>query len=86
MSNHDNDNKCQLLTATEQILAFASRTNLVREVKNFLPDFKRIVKRCFTPKIIFIRTDRSILSKNLISSAKRLLHSLCTAYTTCLSL
>ena len=32
----------------EQILAFASSTNLVREVKNSCPNFKRIALRYFT--------------------------------------
>ena len=30
----------------EQILAFTWDTNLVREVKNLSPNFKRIAKRC----------------------------------------
>ena len=50
MLNYENDNKCRKLTKyksrfsliVEQILGFASSTNLVREVKNLSPNFKRI--------------------------------------------
>ena len=47
MLNNDNDNKCQQYKSrfspiVEQILPFASSINLVREVKNLSPNFKRI--------------------------------------------
>ena len=47
MLNNDNDNKCQqdksrFSPIVEQILPFASSINLVREVKNLSPNFKRI--------------------------------------------
>ena len=32
----------------KQMLAFASGANLVREVKNYTPNFKRIALQCFT--------------------------------------
>ena len=49
----------------EQILAdFDSSPNMVREVKNLSPDFKQIVRRCFTLLNILIWIVTSILSLN----------------------
>ena len=48
----------------EQILAFASVSNMVREVKNLSPNFKKIAWRCFRLLNIFIEIVRFILSLN----------------------
>ena len=56
MLNYDNGNKCRKLTTTfslivEHILAFASVSNVIWEVKNFSPDFNQIAWLCFRHKI-----------------------------------
>ena len=48
----------------EQILAFASSSNLVREDKNKSPNFKQISRRCFELLNVLIQIDRPILSLN----------------------
>ena len=40
--------KSRFPVIVEQILAFASSTNLVREVKSMSTNVKRLVRRCFT--------------------------------------
>ena len=40
--------KIRFSLIVEQILVFASSINLVRDVKNLSPNFKRIAKRHFT--------------------------------------
>ena len=39
--------KSRFSLIVEQVLAFSSRTNFVRKVKNLTPNFKRITLRCF---------------------------------------
>ena len=41
-------NKIRPSLIAEQILAFASSSNMVREVKNLSPNFKQIARQCFT--------------------------------------
>ena len=48
----------------EQIIAFASSPNMVREVKNLPPNFKQIASQFFTLLNILILIVRSILSLN----------------------
>ena len=49
MLSYDNENKCQRLRLSlteEQILAFASKTNLAREVKNYLQLSNELYNDC----------------------------------------
>ena len=46
-----------------QILAFTLNNDLIREVKNLSPNFKRIAYSCFTLQITLIQIDRSTLSE-----------------------
>ena len=48
----------------EQLLAFASHPNMMKEVKNLSPDFKQTAWRCFTLLNTSIWIVRSILSLN----------------------
>ena len=43
------------------MLVFASSPDMVREIKNLLPNFKQIVWRCFTLLNILVRMGRTIL-------------------------
>ena len=54
----------RLFLIAEDILAFASKPNMVREVKNLLPNFKQIPWRCFSLLNILICIVRSILLIN----------------------
>ena len=49
MLSYDNENKCQRLRLSlteEQILAFASKTNLAKEVKNYLQLSNELYNDC----------------------------------------
>ena len=48
----------------EQILPFASSSNMVREVKNLSPNFKQIARRYFTLLNILIWIARFIIQLN----------------------
>ena len=63
--SHDNINKYkQIWTDNEHILAFASGTKLISEVKNVFPNFKQTASRCLALLNALIRIVRSILSSN----------------------
>ena len=57
-------NKIRFSLISEQILAFASSPNMVREIKNLLLNFKQIAWQCFTLLNILIWIVGSILSIN----------------------
>ena len=59
-----NNMKLDFFFIAEQILAFASNPNMIREVNNLSPNFKEIVWKCFTLKTILIWIVRSYLSIN----------------------
>ena len=63
-----NNIKLRFSLITEQIMAFTSRLNMVREVKNLSPNFKQIVWLFFTFLNILIWIVRSVLSITLNSS------------------
>ena len=56
--------KIRFSLISEQILAFASSPNMVREIKNLLLNFKQIAWQCFTLLNILIWIVGSILSIN----------------------
>ena len=65
--SHDNINKYkQIWTDNEHILAFASGTKLISEVKNVFPNFKQTASRCLALLNALIRIVRSILSLNFM--------------------
>ena len=64
--------KLRFCLTVEQILAFASHTNTVREVKNLSPNFKQIAWLCFILSNIFIWIIRSVLPLTLNSFTKLL--------------
>ena len=55
-------NKMCFSLIVEKVLAFASRPNMVREVKNLSPNLKRILWLCFTLLNVLICKLRSFLS------------------------
>ena len=56
--------KIRFYLIVEQILAFASSPNMVREVKNMSPNFKKVAWRSFTLLNVLVWIVRFILSLN----------------------